>query len=102
MRRRERNIDFQQDQTVELVASDVLKQVGFSRNFNIWMGFLTVALVVCLYAYTIQLRKRVISYRTWGPGQLGHVYCHFRIFCRYKPGRDADQFCTWINRIYLD
>lgn len=57
MRRNEENIDFQNDRTVSLVAGDVLKQVGFSRNFNIWMGFLTVALIVCLYAYTIQLRK---------------------------------------------
>ena len=57
MRRNEENIDFQNDQTVSLVAGDVLKQLGFSRNFNIWMGFLTVALMACLYAYTIQLRK---------------------------------------------
>jgi molybdopterin-containing oxidoreductase family membrane subunit len=57
MRKTEKNTDFKEDQTVDLVAADVLKQVGFSRNFNIWMGFLTAALLVCLYAYSLQLRK---------------------------------------------
>jgi molybdopterin-containing oxidoreductase family membrane subunit len=42
---------------LDSISSDVLKNVGISKGFVIWMGILLVALAVCLYAYYIQLRE---------------------------------------------
>jgi molybdopterin-containing oxidoreductase family membrane subunit len=57
--------------TLESISSDVLKNVGISRNFLIWMTFLFLAFGVCIYAYTIQLRKGLgvtglRDYTSWG------------------------------------
>lgn len=41
---------------LDLISSDILKNVGISRNFIIWMGFLVLSLMICLFAYMIQLR----------------------------------------------
>jgi len=42
---------------LDSVSSDILRNVRINKGFILWLGFLFVALVVCLYAYTIQLRK---------------------------------------------
>jgi Ni/Fe-hydrogenase subunit HybB-like protein len=42
---------------VDLVSSDILKNVGISKGFIIWMAFLAIAFGACIFAYTIQLRK---------------------------------------------
>jgi Ni/Fe-hydrogenase subunit HybB-like protein len=41
---------------VDSVSSDILRNVRINRGFMLWMGFLSVALAACLYAYSIQLR----------------------------------------------
>lgn len=41
---------------LDSISSDVLKNVGISKGFLIWMGILVTALGVCLFAYYIQLR----------------------------------------------
>lgn len=53
------------------VADDLLSPVNTSRSFILWMGFLTMALVACLYAYFLQLSKGLIvtgmrDYISWG------------------------------------
>ena len=50
-------MDFRQDERLDLIATDILRPVGFSRNFNIWMGFLTLSLFACIFAYILQLQK---------------------------------------------
>jgi molybdopterin-containing oxidoreductase family membrane subunit len=42
---------------VESISQDILRNVRINREFILWMGFLTVALAACLFAYTLQLRK---------------------------------------------
>lgn len=56
---------------LDKIAADILRPVRQNSAFIIWMGFLSVALVACLYAYTIQLRKGLIvtglrDYISWG------------------------------------
>lgn len=41
--------------TSEKITTDLLRPVGVSKSFITWMTFLTIALVVCLYAYSVQL-----------------------------------------------
>jgi Ni/Fe-hydrogenase subunit HybB-like protein len=56
----------------EKIATDVLRPVRINnKSFIIWTGFLFVAFAVCLYAYSIQLRKGLIvtglrDYTSWG------------------------------------
>ncbi len=57
--------------TNEKAARDILRPVGLSLKFHAWMGFLTVVLLVCLYAYYIQLQEGLIvtglrDYVSWG------------------------------------
>lgn len=42
---------------LDLIASDILKNVRINRSFIIWTGFLFVSLAVCLFAYYIQLKR---------------------------------------------
>ena len=42
---------------INSLAADILKNVRINTGFLLWMGFLGTLLVVCLYAYTIQLRE---------------------------------------------
>jgi len=42
---------------VDLISQDILRNVSINKGFILWMGFLTVLLLACLFAYTIQLRK---------------------------------------------
>src|SRR5659263_550186 len=39
------------------ITSDLLRHIRLNKAFIIWMAFLGVSLLVCLYAYTIQLRE---------------------------------------------
>lgn len=45
---------------LDSISSDILRSVRINRSFILWMGFLTVSLAACLYAYTIQLREGLI------------------------------------------
>lgn len=37
---------------IDKISADVLRPVRQNRTFIIWMGFLGIALIICLYAYT--------------------------------------------------
>jgi Ni/Fe-hydrogenase subunit HybB-like protein len=59
------------DPKVAKIADDVLRPVGFNSRFHAWMGFLSIILVACLYAYYIQLKEGLIvtglrDYVSWG------------------------------------
>jgi Ni/Fe-hydrogenase subunit HybB-like protein len=41
---------------LDQVSSDILRNVRINKGFILWMGFLTAALLACLFAYYIQLR----------------------------------------------
>lgn len=56
---------------INKITSDLLKPIGINKNFHIWMGFLTLSLIVCLYAYYFQLDKGLVvtglrDYVSWG------------------------------------
>lgn len=56
---------------LDKITSDLLKPIRFNLNFKIWMGFLTISLLVCLYAYTLQLKTGlgvagIRDYVSWG------------------------------------
>jgi Ni/Fe-hydrogenase subunit HybB-like protein len=57
---------------IELLINDSTKPINLkSRNFLVWMTFLTVLLGVCMYAYIIQLQHGLgvtglRDYITWG------------------------------------
>ncbi len=42
---------------LDTVSSDILRNVRLNKGFILWMGFLTIALFICLFAYYIQLKK---------------------------------------------
>ncbi len=55
----------------EKAARDILRPVGLNLRFHIWMGFLTLALLACLYAYYLQLQQGLIvtglrDFVSWG------------------------------------
>jgi molybdopterin-containing oxidoreductase family membrane subunit len=55
----------------EKITSDLLRPIRLNKAFILWMGVLGVALVICLYAYTIQLRNGlgvagIRDYVSWG------------------------------------
>ncbi len=57
--------------TFEKITSDLTHHIRINKGFLVWMGFLTVSLLACLYAYTIQLRTGlgvagIRDYVTWG------------------------------------
>lgn len=41
----------------EQIDRDLLKNVNWGGAFKLWMGFLTVSLIICLYYYYQQLRN---------------------------------------------
>lgn len=47
-------------ETLDAIANDVLKPVNIGFNFKVWMGFLSIILLACVIAYTIQLDKGLI------------------------------------------
>jgi Ni/Fe-hydrogenase subunit HybB-like protein len=56
---------------LEEVSADLLRPVRINPGFVLWLGFLFAALAVCLFAYTLQLRKGLIvtglrDYTSWG------------------------------------
>jgi Ni/Fe-hydrogenase subunit HybB-like protein len=53
------------------LTSDLLKPIRLNTSFIIWMGFLTISLLICLYAYTLQLKNGlgvagIRDYASWG------------------------------------
>ena len=53
------------------ITSDLLRPIRLNKAFIIWMGVLGVSLLICLYAYTIQLRgglgvAGIRDYVSWG------------------------------------
>ena len=57
--------------TSEKITADLLRPVGITKGFITWMAFLVMALLVCLYAYSIQLDKGLgvtglRDYVSWG------------------------------------
>lgn len=57
--------------TLNKVAADILWPVRISKGFLAWMTFLILALLVCLYAYSIQLKEGLgvtglRDYISWG------------------------------------
>ena len=56
---------------IDRIASDILRPVRINKGFIIWTAFLFIALAVCLYIYTIQLRKGLViagirDFTSWG------------------------------------
>ena len=71
MKRSDVNTDFIKDKRLDSIAGDILKPVGINRGFMIWMGFLTVSLLACIYAYYLQYEKGLIvtglrDHVSWG------------------------------------
>ena len=65
------NTDFLHDKRLDAIAADLLRPVGISKGFLIWLGFLTISLMGCIYAYYIQWDKGLIvtglrDYVSWG------------------------------------
>ncbi len=57
--------------TFDKITSDLTHHIRINKCFLIWMGFLTISLLACLYAYSIQLRTGlgvagIRDYVTWG------------------------------------
>ena len=55
----------------EKITTDLLSHIRLSKSFMAWMGLLSVSLVVCLYAYFLQLRDGMgvtglSDYVSWG------------------------------------
>ena len=65
------NTGFLLDKRLDSIAADILRPVGISKGFLIWMGFLIISLSGCIYAYYIQWEKGLIvtglrDYVSWG------------------------------------
>lgn len=65
------NTGFLHDKKLDSIAADILRPVGITKGFLIWMGFLTISLLGCIYAYYIQWEKGLIvtglrDYVSWG------------------------------------
>jgi Ni/Fe-hydrogenase subunit HybB-like protein len=57
--------------TFDKITIDLTHHIRINKGFLIWMGFLTVSLLVCLYAYSIQLSTGlgvagIRDYISWG------------------------------------
>ena len=53
------------------IALDLFRPVRLNKGHIIWLGILTIALFLCLYAYSIQLREGlgvagIRDYVSWG------------------------------------
>jgi molybdopterin-containing oxidoreductase family membrane subunit len=56
---------------LDQITEVILKPIRFNWSFKIWMGFLTISLLICLYAYSLQLRDGlgvagIRDYVSWG------------------------------------
>jgi len=63
--------NIQQDNAVDNLSKDLFRTVRLNKEFHIWMGFLSLILLICLYAYSIQLRDGlgvagIRDYVSWG------------------------------------
>jgi Ni/Fe-hydrogenase subunit HybB-like protein len=61
----------QYNKRLDTISYDLLRPVRFNKGFILWIIFLFSALAVCLFAYTIQLRKGLSvtglrDYTSWG------------------------------------
>ena len=45
---------------LDSISSDILRNVRINKGFILWMGFLSVSLIACLYGYFIQLEKGLV------------------------------------------
>lgn len=55
----------------EKITTDLLRSIRLNKSFILWMGFLGTGLLVCLYAYFLQLRDGLSvtglgDYVSWG------------------------------------
>ncbi len=65
------NTDFLHNKKLDSIAADILRPVGITQGFIVWMGFLGISLLACIYAYYIQFDKGLIvtglrDYISWG------------------------------------
>ncbi len=56
---------------IDKITSDLLRPIRINNAFKLWMTVLIVALVICLYAYTLQLKNGlgvagIRDYVSWG------------------------------------
>ena len=61
----------QQNNAINNLSKDLFRTVRLNKGFHIWMGFLSIVLLICLYAYSIQLRDGlgvagIRDYVSWG------------------------------------
>ncbi len=57
--------------SISTIENDLLATVNWSKGFKLWMGFLTVSFIVCMYFYFLQLRDGLSvtglnDYVSWG------------------------------------
>ncbi len=57
--------------TSDQIVADLTSHIKLSMSFKVWMAFLSVSLLVCLYAYFLQLRDGMVvtglgDYVSWG------------------------------------
>ena len=65
------NTGFLKDKRLDTIAADILRPVGITQGFLVWMAFLSISLAGCIYAYYIQCDKGLIvtglrDYVSWG------------------------------------
>jgi molybdopterin-containing oxidoreductase family membrane subunit len=65
------NTGFLKDKRLDTIAADILRPVGISQGFLVWMAFLAISLAACIYAYYIQWDKGLIvtglrDHVSWG------------------------------------
>ncbi|MEI6143920.1 MAG: NrfD/PsrC family molybdoenzyme membrane anchor subunit [Mariniphaga sp.] len=65
------NTGFLKDKRLDTIAADILRPVGISQGFLVWMSFLAISLAGCIYAYYIQCDKGLIvtglrDHVSWG------------------------------------
>lgn len=61
----------EKDFTLEKITADLTHHIRLNKGFLAWMGFLTISLLVCLYAYSLQLTNGlgvagIRDYVSWG------------------------------------
>ncbi len=66
-----KNLDMLEQTKLDKITSDLLRHIRMNKSFVLWLSFLGLALVVCIYAYTIQLKEGLSvtglrDYVSWG------------------------------------
>src|SRR4030042_4418748 len=54
-----------------IIIQDLARNIRLTKRFHIWMGFLTLCLIFCLFAYYKQIRYGLVvtgmrDYVSWG------------------------------------